>query len=109
MIAPSVIDKEGVSLTFENAFDCHFGISKPEPALASAVPSLVPIDDPDVKVRRLRVFISYSHKNEDMVRELKTHLSPHERAGLVEVWYDRDIIAGAEWAETLISICTKPT
>jgi len=48
--------------------------------------------------RPLRVFISYSHKDERLRRELETHLAQLEREGLIEHWQDRKIGAGEEWA-----------
>lgn len=32
-----------------------------------------------------------------MLRKLKTHLRPLEQQGLIQIWYDRAIGAGAEW------------
>lgn len=43
------------------------------------------------------VFISYSHKDEEWKDRLVTHLSVLERAGLLDVWDDRRIEAGADW------------
>lgn len=46
----------------------------------------------------VRVFISYSHRDEDLRREMDTHLRGLQRQGLVEVWHDRKINPGEEWA-----------
>jgi TIR domain/Effector-associated domain 11 len=45
----------------------------------------------------LKVFISYSHKDEEWKSELDMHLAAMKRQGLIEVWQDRQIIPGAEW------------
>ena len=45
----------------------------------------------------LRVFISYSHKDEALREELETHLAPLRRQGLIGMWSDRRIGAGTEW------------
>jgi len=45
----------------------------------------------------LRVFISYSHKDETLRAELETHLKLLQRQGLIAVWSDRRIDAGEEW------------
>ena len=45
----------------------------------------------------LRVFISYSHKDETLQAELETHLKLLQRQGLISVWNDRKIAAGEEW------------
>jgi tetratricopeptide (TPR) repeat protein len=46
----------------------------------------------------LKVFISYSHADEDLFTKLLEHLKPLEREGLIEGWHDRKIGAGSEWA-----------
>jgi TIR domain len=43
------------------------------------------------------IFFCYAHEDEALLNKLKTHLFPLQRAGLVDVWYDRDISAGTEW------------
>ena len=46
---------------------------------------------------KLRLFISYSHRDQEFAEALRTHLKSLERTGVVEVWYDRMIPAGAIW------------
>lgn len=41
-----------------------------------------------------KVFISYSRRDEKALDRLHTHLAMLRRDGLVETWYDRDILAG---------------
>jgi len=43
------------------------------------------------------VFISYSHKDEPWKDRLVTHLDVLQRQGLLDLWDDRRISAGAEW------------
>src|SRR3954454_8764555 len=45
----------------------------------------------------ISVFVSYSHADEDLRRELGKHLSVLEHQGIVSVWHDRMIGAGTEW------------
>ena len=45
----------------------------------------------------LQVFISYSHKDEELREELDIHLSNLKRQGKIQAWHDRAIEAGAEW------------
>lgn len=45
----------------------------------------------------LRVFYSYSHRDERMLERLRKHLSMLRRRGLITEWYDRAIEAGSEW------------
>jgi tetratricopeptide (TPR) repeat protein len=45
----------------------------------------------------LTLFISYSHKDEDLKDELIVHLASLKRQGKIRAWQDRDIEAGTEW------------
>lgn len=42
----------------------------------------------------LKIFISYSHRDESLRNELVSHISLLKRQGLIETWYDRKINAG---------------
>lgn len=57
---------------------------------------------PDVKApRAARIFVSYSHKDERLLNELKTHLSPLQRMKFIETWDDREIKAGGEFGDEI--------
>lgn len=45
----------------------------------------------------LKVFISYSHRDERMRAKLGEHLAPLVDEGLIRIWHDREIEAGADW------------
>lgn len=45
----------------------------------------------------LKLFISYSHKDEPLREELGKHLRILERQKLITIWHDRKILAGDEW------------
>jgi hypothetical protein len=45
----------------------------------------------------VEVFLSYSHKDEELRNELVKHLSALKRAGIITDWHDRKITAGTEW------------
>ncbi|MEM1181352.1 MAG: SUMF1/EgtB/PvdO family nonheme iron enzyme [Acidobacteriota bacterium] len=47
------------------------------------------------------VFISYSHRDEELLEELRAHLSPLVREGLVNTWHDRMIRPGVRWKDEL--------
>jgi internalin A len=47
--------------------------------------------------RRVRVFVSYSHKDDELRAELDTHLKIFERTKLIENWHDRRIPIGTDW------------
>lgn len=44
-----------------------------------------------------KIFISYSHKDENHRKDLGTHLASLERQGKVTIWHDRVIKAGDDW------------
>jgi hypothetical protein len=48
------------------------------------------------------VFISYSHKDRELRNELATHLSNLRSQGLINDWYDGDIISGTEWKKQIM-------
>ena len=45
----------------------------------------------------LSVFISYSHEDEELRKQLDAHLSPLRRRGVLSVWTDHEITPGEEW------------
>ncbi|MEL6333868.1 MAG: toll/interleukin-1 receptor domain-containing protein, partial [Cyanobacteria bacterium J06626_26] len=45
----------------------------------------------------VRIFISYSHKDETLREELDVHLANLKRQGKIQAWHDRAIEAGTEW------------
>lgn len=55
----------------------------------------------DSEHRQLKLFYSYSHKDESLRDSLETHLSILARQGIVTQWHDRRIVAGNEWEEEI--------
>lgn len=49
----------------------------------------------------LKVFISYSHKDEEFKDELVTMLASLQRRGIVDAWQDRRIEEGDEWYQKI--------
>jgi internalin A len=49
------------------------------------------------EAKAVRLFCSYSHKDEALRDELETHLTLLQRQGLIKTWHDRKIEAGDEW------------
>ena len=45
----------------------------------------------------IRLFYSYSHKDEELRKELEDHLSLLRRQGVISGWHDQMIGAGEEW------------
>jgi hypothetical protein len=48
-----------------------------------------------------KVFISYSHKDAKWMDRLQVHLKPLERKGVIDLWADTKIAAGARWREEI--------
>ena len=51
----------------------------------------------------MRLFISYSHKDENLRIALGDHLAQMQREGVIAAWDDRKITAGQEWAGEISS------
>jgi tetratricopeptide (TPR) repeat protein len=49
----------------------------------------------------VRIFCSYSHKDEEALKALKAHLAEVRRQGRIDDWHDRDIQAGEDWAQAI--------
>jgi hypothetical protein len=49
----------------------------------------------------LRVFYSYSHKDEKLRDRLETHLAILKREGAISQWHDRRISAGLDWKNNI--------
>jgi hypothetical protein len=45
----------------------------------------------------VKLFFCYAHEDEGLLKKIRTHLTPMQRQGLIEIWHDRDINAGTEW------------
>jgi internalin A len=51
--------------------------------------------------RPVRLFYSYSHKDEELRDQLDTHLKILERQQLIHSWHDRRIVPGTDWAQDI--------
>lgn len=49
----------------------------------------------------VKVFISYSHKDESHKEDLDEHLSMLKRTKLIDAWHDRKIVAGQDWSKEI--------
>ena len=49
----------------------------------------------------VRVFISYSHKDDKLREQLNAHLGLLKNEGVIDDWHDRGITAGQEWADAI--------
>ncbi len=49
----------------------------------------------------ISIFISYSHRDDELRQQLDTHLSSLRRQGDISVWHDRRIVPGEEWERAI--------
>lgn len=49
----------------------------------------------------IRVFLSYSHVDENYRNELEKHLTALKYQGIIESWHDRRIAPGEDWADRI--------
>lgn len=50
---------------------------------------------------KLKLFISYSHNDESLIDEFRKHISPLKENGAIDEWYDRKILGGEEFQDTI--------
>ncbi len=53
------------------------------------------------KRKNIEVFCCYARKDQQLLLELKTHLTPLVREGLITLWADVNIDAGMEWEKEI--------
>lgn len=51
--------------------------------------------------KSVELFISYSHRDEELRQQLDKHLAALRRQKVIEAWHDRKIEAGTEWAREI--------
>jgi len=55
----------------------------------------------DSKNSKMKLFISYSHEDEEYVEKFKKHIAPLIQKYGIEEWYDRKIIPGKNWEKEI--------
>ncbi len=78
------------------------GDSSGSPNLSTPSGAAQPTTDMDASAATkttgpIRLFYSYSHKDEKLREKLEEHLSLLQRQGIIAGWHDRKIGAGEEW------------
>ncbi len=53
------------------------------------------------KLGPLEVFCCYAREDREMLIQLKKHLAPLQKQGLITIWSDIDLGAGTDWEKTL--------
>ncbi len=61
----------------------------------------------EISVEKATIFISYAHADEELKQELDKYLKMLKRSGKVETWNDRELIAGQEWDDIIMSELSK--
>lgn len=51
--------------------------------------------------RKLKIFMSYSHEDEDMKHELDKALVALKKSEKIDVWQDRKLLGGDEWDDSI--------
>jgi hypothetical protein len=51
--------------------------------------------------KSVELFISYSHRDEELRQRLDKHLASLKRQKVIEAWHDRKLEAGMEWAKQI--------
>lgn len=63
-----------------------------------------PTSNPTIqKKNKLKVFLSYAHKDAELKNQLDIHLAPLRRSNQIEIWQDGDILAGNLWDDDIKS------
>lgn len=57
----------------------------------------------DNSVSAARIFVSYAHEDEALKDELDKHLKVLKRSSKIQVWSDRELIAGEAWSQAITS------
>ena len=101
-----MIDCTPLSFLDSLTCNCHTEISTTNPSVvvpdSTADVTVVPQDAP------VRVFISYAHVDEDFKKELLLTLSPMiSQTKEIEIWEDRQIVAGDDWSSDIKEQLTK--
>jgi eukaryotic-like serine/threonine-protein kinase len=51
----------------------------------------------------IKVFIGYSHEDQELHKKLREHLIPLERSRKITIWQDQEISAGTNWEREIIT------
>ena len=52
-------------------------------------------------ISTIEIFCCYAREDQELLRNLQKHLMPLQRQGLITIWSDTDINAGATWEEEI--------
>jgi hypothetical protein len=57
--------------------------------------------------RRVHLFISYAHDNEKALIPFRQHLTHLSQQGYIQVWHDRNLVAGEKWETGIMEELNK--
>lgn len=71
--------------------------------LTASVPNIRQKSDsvPSKSAKTIEIFCCYARKDQQLLNELKAHLMPLQRQGLISLWADSDISAGTDWEKEI--------
>src|SRR2546422_2161780 len=49
----------------------------------------------------IEIFCCYARKDQSFLKDLRKHLIPFQKQGLINLWYDADISPGTNWEEEI--------
>jgi TIR domain len=55
------------------------------------------IEEKEPTINKVEIFFCYAREDEELRQSLEKQLRTLQRHGLINVWHDRNISAGAEW------------
>lgn len=61
----------------------------------------------EISPKKVTIFISYAHADEELKKELDKYLKMLKRSGKVDTWNDRELIAGQEWDDVIMTELSK--
>ncbi|MFA7005239.1 MAG: COR domain-containing protein [Verrucomicrobiia bacterium] len=56
---------------------------------------------------RMQLFISYAHANEKELLPFRQHLTHLSQQGYIQVWHDRDLVAGEKWEKGIVEALNR--
>jgi hypothetical protein len=57
----------------------------------------------NVNNKKIKIFSSYAHEDEDMRIEMDKYLKVLKRSGKIDTWNDRALLAGQEWDNKIMT------
>jgi hypothetical protein len=82
-------------------FDNSINENLREQNLSMSKSEISPTENEKTEKQGVRIFISYSHKDEAIKNRLVTHLSALKQSGKISHWDDRQIIGGSDWDDSI--------